>query len=225
MKTKYNWEDAFQECSSMIYKLASQLASKSPILGKDDLINLGMMGLWDAAQKYKKDKQTKFSTYAYIRIRGAMLDEIRKTQSHKRVTAQKMNSLDKVIQDNLLQFNQKLSNKDMSEATGLSCQEVSHLSQHSKVHKVSEHNNISYDDDSIEIVVELKERNRRIKKAIENLSDKEQTVIDLRFKEELRLKEIGNILNISETRAYQIQKKALETLKDDLDRDDIRRAA
>lgn len=198
------FEDALSLSRRTILKLAKSLQSQSSLIDKDDLISCGMLGLFQCWKKFKPNETTKFSTYAYFRIKGAMLDEIRKNQIHKR------NLIDKVrkIENNTYEE----SNKNLEKSNVLYMASFKNISTQ----------NVELRDQNHKTPMKKlidKEKTHKIQNAISYLENDEQTVLDFRYHKEMKLKEVGQRLNLSEARIHQIQKDAINKLKDILDED------
>ncbi len=191
----------------------------------DDLVGFGQFGLLDAINKYDPDKNVKFKTYAVTRIRGAILDELRQLDWVPRSVRQKSRE----IEDAIVRIESKLgrtaTDDEIAEELGIS---VSELQQ--TVMKVSGTSVLSLNDvwysgddsdkvsigDSIEspssmnpdVIVEREEVRRVIIEAINELPEKEKMVLVLYYHEDLTFKEIGQVLNVSESRISQLHTKA-----------------
>ena len=190
----------------------------------DDLIGYGIFGLIDAIDKFDIKKGVQFSTYATLRIRGEMLDNIRKLDWVPRTLRQKNKIIDKAAADFELENGRKPTEDELAEAVGMPVEEVRELIQKSNVAAL-----VSLDDyleqgkdGSVGLAVEndenpersfeMKENKRILAEAIKSLSEKQRLVITLYYYEELTLKEIGKIMNVSESRVSQIHKRAVELL-------------
>lgn len=196
------FEDALDLSRRTIINLAKSLQNNSPYLEKDDLISCGMLGLFQCWKKFKPNETTKFSTFAYFRIKGAMLDEIRKNQIHKRNLIEKVK---KIENNESLKENE---NKD----------NVLYMASYKNVSS----NEIEIKDNSLKTPVKSlmeKEKNLKVNKAINLLENEEIKVINFRYQEDMKLREVGQRLNLSEARVHQIQKGAIIKLKDILDED------
>tara|TARA_B100001971_G_C18268036_1_gene596454 strand:- start:27120 stop:27749 length:630 start_codon:yes stop_codon:yes gene_type:complete len=198
------FEDALSISRRTILNLAKSLEVRSPYVDKDDLISCGMLGLFQCWKKFKPNETTKFSTFAYFRIKGAMLDEVRKNQIHKR---------------NLIEKVKRIENEtfDETEET-MPMNNVLYMASFKNVSS----NDLEVKDQSnktpMSTLIE-NEKNTKVKKAISYLANDEQKVLNFRYRQELKLKEVGKRLNLSEARIHQIQREALNKLRDILDED------
>ena len=191
----------------------------------DDLVGYGQFGLLDAINKFDPDKNVKFKTYAVTRIRGAIFDELRTLDWVPRSVRQKSRE----IEDTIVQLESKLgrpaSDSEVAGAMGLSEDEY-----HQTILKVSGTSVLSLNDvwysgedsehvsigDCIEspsslnpdVIVEREEIRRVIIEAINELAEKEKMVLVLYYHEDMTFKEIGQVLEVSESRVSQLHTKA-----------------
>lgn len=229
-KTKkiLKWEEALKTCMPIVQKLATQLSSiPSAVVDRDDLINCGLIGLMEAHKNYRKDMDTKFSTFAYFRIKGSMLDEIRRYQPHKRNVVDKHKKIQKA-QAEILRFPkaQKNARKNLSKLCGYSSKEIDKVAQIISIRRAQTNvEEISREEANPESIAQRKQRSENLSKAVAKLNTAERNVINFRFHRELRLKEIGKELNLSEARIHQLEKSALFKLRDLVPEEDREQAA
>lgn len=198
----------------------------------DDLLGYGILGLIDSIEKFDISKNIKFETYAQIRIKGSIIDNIRKLDWIPRSLRKKS----KLVQQSMVELENKLgytpSNKELAEHMNISIKDVEDifsdiatfnvisledfLSNKSEGFIESKDNIYSPDD-----VYEKREIKSILIEAIDSLPDKERFIISLYYYEELTYKEIGNILNLSESRISQIHSKIILKLKNDLNKKGI----
>ncbi len=190
----------------------------------DDLVSYGIIGLIDAIEKFDISKEVKFETYANIRIRGAIVDQIRALDWIPRSTRQKFKQLDEVlsrlhntygedITDEVLAREMNMTVTELSKFMG----EASALSVISLDEKLSENSNFSVRSEDRDISPENnlfdKETKKLLMQRIESLPEREQMIINLYYFSELTYKEIANILEISESRISQLHSKAILKLR------------
>lgn len=197
---------------------------------EDDLINIGVIGLMDAISKYDKSKKVPFEAYATLRIRGAVIDELRRSGPVSRDRMGKLNQYYEAKEE-LERRNLRSPHEDeIIEEMGIDGKELSKI--HETVHYLS---NISLEttifssdgtdmhlkdlieDENVESPEDKllkKERKAMLKKAIGLLNEREQIILNLYYVEELSLKEIAYILDISTPRVSQIHGKILIKLRD-----------
>jgi RNA polymerase sigma factor for flagellar operon FliA len=195
----------------------------------DDLIGYGVFGLIDAIDKFELTKGVKFETYASLRIRGSILDQIRKLDWIPRTLRQKQKKLETTMSQLETELGRTPTNEETAENMGVSLEELEglinqtqianlvsldeYLEQGSEV-RVEAGNKSVYQQP--EQVMERQELKRLLAEAINSLTEKEQKVIALYYYEELTLKEISNILDVSESRVSQLHTKSLRKMKEKL---------
>ena len=191
----------------------------------DDLVGFGQFGLLDAINKYDLDKNVKFKTYAVTRIRGAIFDEMRQLDWVPRSVRQKSREIEDTISELESMLGRPATDAEIAQRMNLSEEEY-----HQTIMKVSASTIISLNDvwnsnddnenlsivDTIEspsslnpdVQVEREEIRKVIIQAINELPEKEKTVIVLYYHEDLTFKEIGQVLEVSESRISQLHTKA-----------------
>ena len=182
----------------------------------------------DAIDKFDYLKESKFETYASLRIRGSILDQIRKMDWIPRTIRQRQKKIDAVIREIESATGHPATDKDISEKLGISEDEYYDWQSQMKVTGVVSLNeymengsDVSQDSgyhvssrfDSPEEKIEKTELSKMLAEAIELLTDKEQKVITLYYYEELTLKEISAVLEVSESRISQLHTRALQKMK------------
>jgi len=198
----------------------------------DDLVGYGIFGLIDAIDKFDYSKGIKFETYASLRIRGAILDQIRKMDWIPRTLRQKQKKLDNAM--SLLETkNGRIPlQEELADELGITVDELESWQQQAN------YTNIVSLDDFMEQGTEIKvdatvksafeqpeksiakeELRNMLLEALNTLTDNEKKVILLYYYEELTLKEISNVLEVSESRISQLHTKALGKMKKNLGND------
>lgn len=192
----------------------------------DDLVGYGIFGLIDAIDKFDYDKGVKFETYASLRIRGAILDQIRKMDWIPRSLRQKQKKMEAVISKIETQYGRPAKDEEIASELGIETEELISWQGQAKITNIisldefveaageKEVNAIksnSYEQpESIALKNEIKQQ---LMDSLETLTDKERKVILLYYYEELTLKEISRILEVSESRVSQLHTKALQKMK------------
>lgn len=226
---------AYSENENLIIKhlpLVKRLVSKIDAgynYETEDLINIGVIGLMDAISKYDKSKNVPFEAYATLRIKGAVLDELRRAGPVSRDRIGKLNQYYEAKEELERRNLRSPDEEEIIEELGIDDKELSKI--HETVHYLS---NISLEstifssdgtDMYLKDVIEdnnaespedrllKKERKKMLKDAIEVLSEREQIILNLYYVEELSLKEIAYILDISTPRVSQIHGKILIKLR------------
>ncbi len=194
----------------------------------EDLVSYGIFGLIDAIDKFDCLKDVKFETYASLRIRGAILDQIRKMDWIPRTIRQKQKKIDAVIKEIEARCGRNATDEEIAEGLGITDDEYvewqsqmkitnvvslnEFLEQGSEVSNEAGHTK-SAQFDSPEEVLERDELKRILAETLEMLTEKERKVILLYYYEELTLKEISSILEVSESRISQLHTRALQKMK------------
>lgn len=195
----------------------------------DDLVGYGTFGLIDAIDKYDCLKGVKFETYASLRIRGAILDQIRKMDWIPRTLRQKQKKIDLAYQKIETEYGRSPTEEEMANELEISVEEFVNWQSQTKVSNL-----ISLDeyleqgsdirmDTSVsshflqpEKALEREELKELLIQSLEILTENEKKVITLYYYEELTLKEISRILEVSESRISQLHTKALQKMKNKL---------
>ena len=194
----------------------------------EDLVSYGIFGLIDAIDKFDSLKDVKFETYASLRIRGAILDQIRKMDWIPRTIRQKQKKIDAAIKEIEAKCGRSATDEEIAASLGISNDEYIDWQSQMKVTNVvslnefleqgseipSDNNyNRNAQFDGPEEVIERDELKRILAEALELLTEKEQKVILLYYYEDLTLKEISSILEVSESRISQLHTRALQKMK------------
>jgi RNA polymerase sigma factor for flagellar operon FliA len=212
------------EHAPLVKRIAYHLLSKLPdSVQVDDLIQAGMLGLLEAIKNYDASQGASFDTYAGIRIRGSMLDEVRRSDWTPRSVHKKSRMISDGIRVVENRTGREARDIDVAEYLGISVDEynqILHDSSSCRVFSVEElaQTGDNYLDESLG-QEELSEGLNRedfqqaLAKAIMGLPERERLVISLYYDEEFNLREIGEILNVSESRVSQISSQAILRLR------------
>lgn len=192
----------------------------------DDLIGYGTLGLIDAVDKFDYKKGVKFETYASIRIRGAIIDEIRKLDWMPRTVRKKQKDIEESISQIEKETGKVATEEEIAKRLNISAEELRsvnsqiELSSISSLEEYKEKGPLNITSQTSnsdlatpEIAIEKQELKKALAKAIEGLTTRERQVISLYYYEELTLKEISYILDITESRVSQLHRRALDKMK------------
>ncbi len=194
----------------------------------EDLVSYGIFGLIDAIDKFDCLKDVKFETYASLRIRGAILDQIRKMDWIPRTIRQKQKRIDAAIKEIETRCGRSATDEEIAKALGISEEEYLDWQSQMKITNVVSLNEFleqgsevsneagntkSAAFDSPEEILERDELKKMLAQALELLTEKERKVIVLYYYEDLTLKEISNILEVSESRISQLHTRALQKMR------------
>lgn len=188
----------------------------------DDLVGYGVFGLIDAIDKYDAQKDVKFETYASLRIRGSILDHIRKMDWIPRTVRQRQKKLDEAVKRIEMRTGKNASEEEIALELGISDEELSVWQSQLKITNIVSLN--EYVEQGSEPVMDARKNSHFIqpedkiqenelkevlKDTLKLLTEKERRVIELYYYEELTLKEISKVLGVSESRISQLHTKAL----------------
>lgn len=192
----------------------------------DDLVGYGIFGLIDAIDKFELTKGVKFETYASLRIRGAILDQIRKMDWIPRSVRQRQRKIDEAMKQIEMRTGKTASDEELAKQLGLTDEELCSWQTQLKVTNVVSLNEFEENGsepmiDSAhpvrfsqpEEVVEEAELKEKLAESLELLTEKERRVIELYYYEDMTLKEISKILEVSESRISQLHTKALNKMR------------
>ena len=194
----------------------------------EDLVSYGIFGLIDAIDKFDYGKNVKFETYASLRIRGEILDQIRKMDWIPRTIRQKQKRIDAVCKDIETRLGRSATDEEIASELGISDDEYLEWQSQMKITNVvslneymeqgaevpAEGNQFTTSRfDSPEENIEKEELKKVLEESLEQLTEKEKKVILLYYYEDLTLKEISNVLEVSESRISQLHTRALQKMK------------
>jgi RNA polymerase sigma factor for flagellar operon FliA len=212
----------------LVKRLAHQMKAKlPPSVEVDDLVQAGMIGLLDAINRYEDDHGAQFETYAVLRIRGAMLDELRSSDWMPRSTRQNMRKVEAAMNALQQQLGRPPSESEVAKSLKLSLTDYQEMLGDSGGHQLvyyedfhdSGDGNDSFldryaveEDDPLKALLETDFRQAVID-AIDALPPREKMLMGLYYEEELNLKEIGAVMGVSESRVSQLHTQAVARLR------------
>ena len=209
----------------LVKRIAHHLMGRLPSnIQVDDLIQAGMIGLLEAAKNYKTDKGASFLTYAGIRIRGAMLDEIRKGDWAPRSVHKNTRKMAAAIRKIENATGRDAKDLDVAEELNLTIDQYHVLLQDSLSTKIFGFDDLTDSDSSLfsRIAISSSEPQEKAEKSgikkllsqeISQLPERERLVLALYYDEELNLKEVGAVLGVSESRISQLHSQAMVRLQ------------
>jgi len=220
------------EHAPLIRYIVNRIAVRLPShIDLDDLHNTGVIGLMDAIDKYDPEKNCKFKTYAEFRIKGAILDQLRSLDWVPRSVRQKSRRLDRAYVEVEQRLGHQASEDEVADALGLQIDKFHELLNQVRgisLVNLEEIRGTNQDGDragTFTDIVEdvnaenpfasfkLSETKQVIASTIASLPDKERLVISLYYYEDLNMKDIGQILGITESRVCQIHTKSVLRLR------------
>lgn len=201
------------------YHLIGRLPSSVQV---DDLIQAGMLGLIEASKNYDPGQGASFETYAGIRVRGAMLDEVRHADWSPRSLHKKMREVGEAIHQIENETGRDARDHEVAERMGISLDEYSTImrdSTNSRMFSIDQaedegHSlNLRSDEKDPSGVLFKEGFTQALASCISELPEREQLVMSLYYNDELNLKEIGQVLDISESRVCQIHGQSLAKIR------------
>jgi RNA polymerase sigma factor FliA len=211
--------------AQLVRRIAYHLMSRlPPTVQADDLIQSGMIGLLEASRNYNAEQGASFETYAGIRIRGAMLDEIRRGDWAPRSLHRKMRQVTEAIRGVELREGRDARDAEVAEVLDISLGEYHQILKDATNHKVFSFDALVAGEESLssgfadgwarpEEAVEQSQFQEGLADAIARLPERERLVMSLYYEEELNLRQIGGMLNVSESRVCQIHGQAMLRVK------------
>jgi RNA polymerase sigma factor for flagellar operon FliA len=209
----------------LVKRIAYHLSNRLPdSVQVDDLIQTGMLGLLEAIKHYDATQGASFETYAGIRIRGAMLDEIRRFDWTPRSVHKKARMVSDAIRTIENKTGSEAKDVDIAEQLGIAMDEYQHILQDSiscrmfsveELSQTGDHYGDEFKSMEDEPLDGLSRDGfqRALADAIMRLPERERLVISLYYDDELTMREIGEVLNISEARVSQISTQAVLRLR------------
>ena len=208
-----------------------------PTVEVDDLVNVGIIGLMQAIERYDPTRDNKFMTYAVFRIKGAVLSELRSRDFLGRTTRKKIRSLEKaylkleqklgrevhdeeVAEEMDMDLDQFYQVKRMSSISFVSFEEIGHTARDGKDNFLGRMFRSDGNSDAL-FMTTIKEIKLTLAQHIEQLPEKEKLVISMYYGDELTMKEIGKVLDITESRVSQIHSQAVIRLRSKLRKDGL----
>ncbi|HEX8948854.1 MAG TPA: FliA/WhiG family RNA polymerase sigma factor [Dissulfurispiraceae bacterium] len=204
-----------------------------PELDVEDLISAGIVGLLEAVERYDPSQNASLSTFADFRIKGSIIDEVRSMQWASKDARKKLEEVKNIYAELEKEHNRNATDEEVAERLNITLDELYKvLSIANTMNMVNlEDLGINQEGDSLDILecisgetdkdilddLNLKELKVSLGNAIDELPEKERLVVSLYYYEELTMKEIGKVLDISESRVCQLHGKALIRLKNRMD--------
>lgn len=213
--------------------IASRLVSgKPPGVESEDLVSFGILGLIDAIEKFDPSKGLKFETYATLRIRGAIIDELRKISWIPKSAFSKLSLLNQARGELESELCREPSDDELSKKMNISLSEVHQIQSYVNYVSVISLDEVFFKSDDEELqfknivedvtspqpekILEDDEKLIILNNALQMLSEKDRIILNLYYYEKLTLKEIGKILDVSESRVSQLHSRAIIRIRENL---------
>lgn len=214
----------------LVKNIVGRLAAKLPIdsADKEDLVNVGIMGLMSALEKYDKNRNVQFETYASFRIRGAVLDELRAKDWVPRATRSKDNKLENAMVVLEKKLGRAPTEDEIAQQLNIPLEEYFKLLDEARCISLISTEDLPPDylerysrEDIVEEIsagnplnllvnMEIKDK---LKKAVDKLPEKERLVLSLYYFEEMTMKETGRVMSLTESRVCQLHAQAVLRLR------------
>ena len=227
-KSQTSINDLIQGNLDLVKKIAWQLHGRvQNIVEVEDLIQQGMEGLVHAAQKYSPKEGVNFSQYAQLRIRGSIIDFLRKNSNLCRTTIKKKQEFERSKLDLEKKLNRQATEQELIDFLGISDDEFNYWKKAFEANVVQSLNTayneysilFASKDDNPESSLQNKELKNQIKEALGVLNQREALVAQLYYVEELNVYEIAEVLEISTGRISQIKKSIIGKLRNEINPD------
>lgn len=209
----------------LVKRIAYHLLARLPAsVMVDDLIQSGMIGLFEAANNFDNTKGASFETFAGIRIRGAMLDEMRRGDWTPRSVHKNSRMVSEAIKQLEATLGRDVTDIEVAEKLDISLNEYHHILSEVSTGKILGIDDLGVSEDALTFdgsshgddpyqSIEHKAFKKGLSECISTLPEREALVLSLYYDEELNLREIGQILDVSESRVSQIHSQAMHRLK------------
>lgn len=209
----------------LVKRIAYHLSGRLPAsIQPGDLIQAGMIGLIEAVRHYDATQGASFETYAGIRIRGAMLDEVRKSDWAPRSVYRKAREMSRAITKVENAKGGAAKDHEVAETLGMSIEEYHQALQDISGHRILSFEDVALDEERLadnrvgkeddpSAAMQGEEVRRELAKATSALPERERLVLALYYQEEMNLREIGQVLEVTESRVCQIHSQALLRLR------------
>ena len=197
-----------------------------PSFSYEDIASYGVEGLIDAIEKYHPNKGAKFETYALMRIRGSIIDRVRSQDFLPRSIRKKIKEVKSAIEQLKQQFGRSPKTAEIAETLGITPEKVEEIMSHDTgIDSIYDKKGSS--DDSLEIIdtiadersenpdeeLEKKDSKKELEAALRRLPERERMLLVLYYHQNLTLKEIGDVMNVSESRVCQLHSQAIMKLR------------
>ena len=220
-----NHNERVEKHATLVKRIACHLINRLPAsVQLEDLVQAGMIGLLEASRNYDEHQGASFETYAGIRIRGSMLDEIRKNDWAPRSVHRKARMVAEAVREIENDVGRDARDTEIAESLEMSLPEYYKILQDNSYHKVLSFEDLGIGDESILETMsdnapgildglQREDMQRLLSGAIATLPERERLVMALYYDEELNLREIGAVMGVSESRVSQIHSQAVIRLQ------------
>ncbi|MES9830298.1 MAG: RNA polymerase sigma factor FliA [Candidatus Thiodiazotropha sp.] len=225
MQQQQNFDDLVDQHAGLVKRIAYHLMNRlPPNVQADDLIQAGMLGLLEASRNYDPTQGASFETYAGIRIRGAMLDEIRRSDWTPRSVHRKARMVAEAMREIENYEGRDARDVEVAEALDMSLEEYHQILRDSTGCRIFSLDELTAVSDGFPVAregladtpfdgLQKDAFKKALAEAIAGLPDRERLVIAMYYDDEMNLREIGHVLGVSESRVCQIHSQATLRLR------------
>ena len=221
-------EKLIHEYLPYVKRIVQRIANHLPAsVDVEDLMNVGVMGLIQAVDRFDPKRDNKFMTYAIFRIKGAVLSELRSRDFLSRSSRRKLRELEQTCQKMEQRLGRDVEDVEVAEELGIDLEDLHRTRQMSSISFISfEELGLSSRDEKEKLMnflvhneedalsqTRLRELRSALARGIEQLPEKERMVMSLYYFDELNMKEAGEVMNITESRVSQIHSQAIMRLR------------
>ena len=224
-------EKVLVQYTDLVRKIAHQIKAKLPAnVEIDDLIQAGMIGLLDAGSRFKDDQGAQFATYASQRIRGAIMDELRSSDWMPRSIRKKMREVENAMTFLEQRLGRTPQDSEVAARLNMTLSEYQSVLSDCGGHRLVYFEDFNRDEegdhfldlhiqdntgDALKILMSSQFK-ANLLTAIENLPEREKILMSLYYEQDLNLKEIGAVMNVTESRVSQLHSQAIARLRGSL---------
>lgn len=220
-------EQLVQRFMPLVKRIAYHLMARLPASVQfEDLVQNGMIGLLDAMDRFEEGFGAQFETYATQRVRGAMLDGLRENDWLPRNLRREMRRIEAVISQLEHEHGRSPSERELAEALGMGLAEYQKTLQEARGHQILYFEDFAGDDgedfldrhftdNDADPLRQIEDRNLKesLVKAIDQLPEREKLMMALYYEQELNLREIGEVMGVTESRVCQLHSQAIARLR------------
>ncbi len=221
MKEPVNYTALVEQYMPLVKKIASSIYKKINFaVDLDDLIQSGSIGLMDSLHKYIATDKAKFETYASTKIRGSILDQLRKDDHLSQEDRQLYRSIEEETKKLFLKTNVKPTDKEVAAACGISMDEYFKVLNRNYVNyfisfeENEEVYEVKDDAETPDAIIQKRDLIKKVASKISLLSEREQILMQLLYVEDLDAKEAAYVMDLTPARVSQIHSQAIKSLKE-----------
>lgn len=227
-------EEIIKKNIPLVKYIASKIiVGKNKYVEYEDLISYGMIGLMDAINKFDDTKGMKFSTYAAIRINGSIIDEIRRNSPISKRAIDKLNRYNKVVEELQNKLYREPKDIEVAERMEISLKELTDIQGYVNYISMMSLETILFGDDeemslinsiedtkspSPQRTLEEKEMLEYLRRGLDNIKERDRLILNLYYFEKLTLKQVGAVLEVSESRVCQLHSRAILNLRKEIEK-------